>query len=397
MRISTLLYGAAFLSSVNGYKQVHRPKADEETTSEPPKPWVRTISSTIVEIVTPTVIAGVTFSGKPLETPDPLEPWVSLNKDGSPKTIKPEIKNGRTKNGHPDYKTYFQTAMVKTYSYEDLKAHNMDPDDVHEEEIFIDEDDSYTSLNPIIRCTPERYFKKGLAKDVPSEPFCTPRENVMWKVGKTYFITWYTKFFEDEHTGEIADNVRVLLSYVREKPSEKGFHKRDALALQKREVKGTFYYSEWLKNEDGVLPIEIDEEWLQDAYERRVVVSVQPDYITDEDFNPLQNGVMLHISMGSKVSKTTKEMWALEDAGISDDKWYYVALTIPTVIVVVCVVIYFFLHVNGRYRDFSDVTRNTLGKKHRILGTFKNMKKFKNMKNHTYSELPSYRKNSKQS
>ncbi|CAI4046161.1 hypothetical protein SUVZ_11G1390 [Saccharomyces uvarum] len=384
---SILFFLASFCQYVHGAKPVIRPK-EKMTTSEEVKPWLRTIYGSQNEIVTPTVIAGVTFSAKPDPTSDALKPWVSLKKDGTPQTIKPEIKKGRTQRKSPDYSTYFKTATMRTYSYEELKAANMDPDDVHEEEDFIDEDDTYVSLNPIIRCTPNRYFNKGPARDIPSEPFCTPRENSNWKVGKTYFVTWFTRFFEDEHSGEVAEKVRVHLSYVKEKSKEMGNHKRDLPA--------TFFTSEWIDNVDGLLPIEIKEEWLQNKYERRIVVSVQPVSIPEEEFNPLQNGVLLYISMGSKVYKPTKEQLALQDAGISDDKWYYVALSIPTVVVIFFVLMYFFLHANGKNRDFTDVTRKALNKKRRVLGKFSEMKKFKTMRNHKYTELPSYKKTGKQ-
>ena len=94
--------------------------------------------------------------------------------------------------------------------------------------------------------------------------------------------------------------------------------------------------------------------------------------------------------------KPTKEQLALDDAGITNDQWYYVALSIPTVVVVFFVFMYFFLYVNGKNRDFTDVTRKALNKKRRVLGKFSEMKKFKNMKNHKYTELPSYKKTSKQ-
>lgn len=380
-------YLALFCSVALGYKDVHRPnEKKKKTTSEDPKPWKRTIYSTEIEIVTPTVIAGVTFSRKPLPTPDPLEPWVSLNKDGSPKTIKPEIKNGRTKKGHPTYTTYFQTMSTKTYSYEDLKAKNMDPHDIFEEEVYIDEDDTYTSLNPIIRCTPDRYLNKGLAKDISSEPFCTPKENSMWKVGKTYFITWYTHFLTEENSDKVSEKVRIHLSYVKEKLSEKGYHKRD--------IPATFYSSEWISNVDGVFPIEIDEAWLQGYYERKIIVSVQPLHISDDEFNPLENGVMTYIMLGSKVAKTTEEEWALQDAGIYDQEWYYVALAIPTMVVIALVLMYFFLQLNSGNRDFSEITNETLSKRHKVLGTISKMKRFKNIKNHKYSELPTYNKKS---
>ncbi|CAI4044750.1 Psg1p SKDI_11G1380 [Saccharomyces kudriavzevii IFO 1802] len=391
MRFHDNIFAFFFLASicqhVHGARQGIRPK-EKMTTSEEVQNWKRTIYKSIVEIVTPTVIAGVTFSAKPEETPNPLKPWVSLGHDGKAKTIKPKIDKGQTKKGTPDYSTYFKTASAHTYSYDELKAHNMDPNEVFEEVEFIDEDDTYVSLNPIIRCTPHNYFFKGFAKDISSEPFCTPYHTSRWKVGETYFVTWYTRFFEHEHSGEVADEVRVHLSYVKESYADKGNYKRD--------VKGAFFSYDWIKNVDGLQAVEVKEDWLQGEFERSIVVSVQPRYIPEDEFDPLQNGVVLHITKGSRVFKPTKEQLALDEAGITNGQWYYVALSIPTVVVIFFVFMYFFLYANGNNRDFTDVTRNALNKKRRVLGKFSEMKRFKNMKNHKYTELPSYKKTSKQ-
>lgn len=380
--IPCLLAWASLLVSVEGYRPQVNPK-EKHTTSDSPKPWLRTIYSTQKEIVTPTVIAGVTFSGKPKATPDPLEPWVSLDKVGKPKTIKPVIKNGRTEKGIPDYSTYFQSVTTRTYSYEELKAMDLPPNEPHEEEEFIDEDDTYVSLNPVVRCTPQLYFNKGSTKDVPSAPFCIPYEHVSWKAGETYFTTWYTHFFRDENSDEVIEKVRVHLSYVKEQSNEKGILKRDLTAA--------FYSSDWLKNVDGLHPIEVIEEWLQGDRTRKVVLSVQPENIPDDEFDPLEYGVFLAIDQGSVVFRHTKEELALKDAGITDNKWWYVAITMPTVVIIALVLMYFFLYANNNYRDFSDITREAQKKKRRVLGKVSEMKKFKNTKNHKYSELPSYK------
>ena len=54
------------------------------------------------------------------------------------------------------------------------------------------------------------------------------------------------------------------------------------------------------------------------------------------------------------------------------------------------VLMYFFLQLTKGDRDFSDITKDALSKKRRILGTFIKMKKYKNIKNSKYSELPKY-------
>lgn len=370
------------ISHVHGYKPNIRPQ-EKVTTSEEPEPWHRTIYGSVKEIVTPTVIAGVTFRAKPLPTSDPLQPWITLNNQGEPKTVKPGMKNGRIKKGSPDYSTYFKAVSTRTWSYEELQAHNMDPNEEHEETILIDEDDTYVSLNPVIRCTPQRYFKKGDSGDKSSAPFCTPREKVQWKVGKTYFATWYTHFFKDEHSDEVIDKVRVHLSYVKESEHSRGYAKRDMPA--------TFFSSDWLRNDEGMLAIEVLDEWLQGARTRSVVLSVQPYNIPDDSFDPLENGVLIYIDQGSKVFKKTKEQLALEKAGISENHWLYVAITMPTAVVVALVLMYFFLYANGKNRDFSDITRKVNNKKRRVLGKVSEMKKFKHIKNRKYTELPTYK------
>ncbi|CEP62790.1 Psg1p LALA0_S06e03906g [Lachancea lanzarotensis] len=377
-----------WLGVVDAYRNAVKPRPTT-TTSEEIKPWLRTIYSTQVEVVTPTVIAGVTFSAKPPMTSDALHPWISLDKLGSPKTKNPEIKKGRTVNGQPDYSTYFQTVHTTMLSGAEVGAHNMDSNDIYNQEIFEDEDKTYVSLNPIIRCTPDRYRNKGLAKDVSSEPFCTPFENVEWKIDHTYFVTWFTKFFEDPATDKIAEKVRLHAFYVKEKSHEKGFGKRS--------LKGAFFSTEWVKNVDGLYAMEPTEEWLQDKYEKRILLAIQPDYITDEEFDPWAHGLLLHVIMGSRVFKNTKEQLALQDAGLSDDTWYYVALTMPTMVVVACVAMYFFLHLNKNHRDIRDVRQFAVNQKHRVLGSFKSYNKYKKLKNRPYSELPTHsKKTSKQ-
>ena len=99
--------------------QAAKTQSSSSTVTPPPK-WVRTLTDGKVEIVTPTIIQGVTFNAQPPSTTNGLEYWVSLKDDGSPKTIKPQMKNGQIKNGRPDYSTWFQTATTIVYNKEQL-------------------------------------------------------------------------------------------------------------------------------------------------------------------------------------------------------------------------------------------------------------------------------------
>ncbi|ABN66389.1 predicted protein [Scheffersomyces stipitis CBS 6054] len=385
--------------------------AGKTSTSEVPRKWFRTVSSTIVEVVTPTVIAGVTFGAKPPATTDGMEPWVSLNKNGSPKTVKPAIKNGRTKNASPTYGTWFATATTKVYSKEELKAHNMEEDEVFEDVQHIEEDPYEHSLNPIIRCTPDLYRKKGVAKDQSSEPFCFPHDNQQWKKEQTYFITWYSRFFDDE-----VENVKVHLSYVKESAHQKGFKKREISEnvenenagpsnLSKRSAiidKGgvveqvSFYSSDWLKKSQGYFPVTVDEKWIGDNdYYRKVLISLQPDNIPEEDFDFLEHSLVIEISKGSKVSKEhLVDLKKLEekynnpgyevlDEGVDFEK-YYVMMTMPTCVILAAFLMYIFVYMNKV--DLSHLKKKKFARKN----TTHRKIPFISKKKNDYTALPTY-------
>lgn len=355
------------------YQKVRLPKTTTTSSSvEQPQPWVRTIYDDVVEIVTPTIIGGVTFFAKPPADTGLPQPWISLNKNGSPKTITPQLKNGRTKNASPTYSTYFQTATTITYGYDDLKAHNMDPGAIHTEVEWIPEDGTYVDLNPLVRCTPEFYRKQGIARDRSSEPFCTPYEKTELAMGKTYFITWYTNFFQPHE-----EYVRLHFTYVKESLMEKGMKKRD--------VEGAFFSTPWIENLHGFYAFEIQEEWLLNDWIQPIAVSLQPKSVPDDEFDLLKDATMFKIARGTKVSKNTKEMRARQDQGISDDTWYYVMLSVPSVICVSALGMYFFVWLTRGDRDISAIRRQVYKQQHKILGKFK-----PSSKNKKYSELPQF-------
>ncbi|KAM9919554.1 hypothetical protein OXX59_007856 [Metschnikowia pulcherrima] len=373
------------------------------------KPWVRTIYGSKVEIVTPTVVAGVTISAKPPATTNGLEPWISLNKDGSPKTIKPKMKNGVIKDKSPDYGTYFQTATTVRYTKEELQAHNMKEDEVFDEETYIEEDLTYRSLNPIIRCTPESYKMKGLGKDKSPEPFCFPRDNTRLYQERTYFVTWYHRFFADS-----VKNVKLHLSYVRESARQKGT-KRDLIEgdlissdLTKRSTiieqggslgEASFFASEWMPKEEGIFPIEINPDWLQEEYYKKVLISLQPDNVSDDEFDHMSNFIVIEIAQRAKVAKghaedITKQeerqrMKALYgdsydvEEGIDYEK-YIIIMTMPTCVLLAVVFMYLFVWYNSRDHDLSFLKKVKFAKKKSTKLPFRRKKESK------YTELPQW-------
>lgn len=377
-----------------------------DTTSETPKPWVRTIYTDKVEIVTPTVIAGVTISGKPPATTDGLEPWISLNGDGSPKTINPKMKNGVIKNKSPDYATWFQEVKTVTYSKEELRAHNMNDDEIFVEEQFIPEDLTYRLLNPIIRCTPESYKKKGVAKNKSPEPFCFPRDNSRLYMDQTYFITWYYPFFDKS-----VEKVRLHLSYVKESIYQKGM-KRDVIEGEEESdlvrrssvmekggkiSQGSFFMSDWMAKEEGMIAITVDPEWFGEKdYYHKVLLSLQPDTLADDEFQHMENFIVIEIAKKARVAKghyldlkeqdelaKMKEIYGDSydiEEGINFDT-YITIVTLPTCVLVAVLLMYLFVAYNNRQNDLSFLKKVKFNRNKTSLS-----RKIKNQ----YSELPQW-------
>ncbi|CAK7902358.1 PMA1 stabilization in the Golgi protein 1 [[Candida] anglica] len=383
------------------YKKIQEEKAMKEAGIEPtstddsPRPWRRTIYGDKVEIVTPTVIAGVTFSAKPPIQTNGMEPWISLQKNGLPKTIKPELKNGITKKPSPTYGTYFAIATTVTYNKEQLKAHNMADDEVFTEVDHIPEDTTYQSLNPLIRCTPDRYFKKGLGKDIVSEPFCTPQDNQVLKMDQTYFVSWYSRFFSDDVT-----NVKIHLALVEESARYKGMRKRSEVIENGGKVKNALFSSEWISKDQGYLPITILEDWIGANYfTKKMLISIQADNIEDEEFELLDKYVVVEIAKGTKVGKGQhQDLKKLEEKQRAlamgyeieesiSEKWM-IMMAMPTAVAITALVMYFFVMINKGSTDLSFLRKKrALGKdthNRRIL--------FKGKKKGAYTSLPQFQK-----
>ncbi|KAI5957606.1 hypothetical protein KGF57_003300 [Candida theae] len=396
---------------VNKQHAANQAKKTASSSSEKPPPaWYRTVDGQ-VEIVKPTVIAGVTISAKPPKTTDPLQEWVSLNKQGLPKTIRPEIKKGRTNKGHPDYSTYFQSATTVTYNKEQLKAHNMAEDEVFTEVQYIEESDLEDhKLNPIIRCTPDRYKKKGIAKDVSTEPFCTPEDDVRLILDKTHFVTWYSRYFAPE-----VKKVRIHLSNVKESAKQKGWKKRDLGDVDEEDdidytpfdkrskvlehggkVKEGFYVSEWVSNEDGYYPLTIIEDWFPpNVYEKKVLISLQPDNVPDDEFSVLTDSIVVEFWKGSKVSKGDfadlhrQEEKHMQKYLTGDDveegidyEEYLIMMTLPTCVVIAAFGMWLFVRVNAF--DLSNLKKKKFARDK----TTHRMIPFVSKKNKKYDSLP---------
>lgn len=381
-----------------------------------PKVWVYTHSDGEKEIITPTVIALVTFYNKPPKVDTDLQPWVSLNKQGQPKVITPQRAGNGVKKGYPTYGTWFAVPTQETHT---VKGEE------HVIDTYADEDEWEHKFDPLLRCTPERYGKKGKAKDKSTEPFCNPvEENKPYLVNHTYFITWYSGFFKnDENDDATASKVKVHLTAVKQAALRKGL-KRDLVGSVKDSVKDTvnrltkrskeieyggkaapkpFFSSEWILNTRGWYPLEIQEEWLGKEEQRSVLILIQPDYTTDEDFNVMHKYVVIPIRRKTLVDKkNNKDIDSLEEKqanrylGIHDEdedhyEKYYVMMAIPTCVMIAALGMYLFVFINRKLTDLSGLKRRSYARdkttKRKLPWTLKK-------KRGGYSELPQFNEGS---
>ncbi|ODV92696.1 hypothetical protein CANCADRAFT_17609, partial [Tortispora caseinolytica NRRL Y-17796] len=258
-------------------------------------PWVRTMSDH-TQVIRPTVIAGVTFSAKPrTETPNHPQPWISLNKDGSPKTIKPKLKGAFTKNGPPDYGTYFAEKVTRTVTHVERVQGRYGPTSTTKVEEVIEHIDLFdedAELNPLIRCTPDRYFDEqgriGSKGDGTSEPFCSPWSASHWLTGRTYFVTWYPGYFNN------TASVRVLLEYAEHGSDSqikktlygsrkgKAAKEEDDEDYERQHVDDAFYVGEWVPVGRGWQEVTVLKSWLQNKFSKHVYVSLQTSNDADD-------------------------------------------------------------------------------------------------------------------
>lgn len=315
-------------------------QTETKTTFEP---WIRTVSGHI-ELVTPTVVDGITFSASPRNVKTPT-PWVSLKKDGLPKTIKPKVKGLETKNAWPDYEQWFDTPVTVTHDLSNAKG-NKEGKTHHKEVKMIPINQDELRLNPLIRCTPDRYFDKNKAG-----PLCTPQKNSNIVLGKTHWVSWFTRYFDSD------EKVRIVMAYV----ESKGINR-------KRDTSGSdpvFFESDWLDNDEGFYPLQIEKDWLLGQYNQLVGLGIQPQSVPDDEFDLLANGTILRLRMGPTVQKDR-----LVDPSSKDDGLIMTIIALPT-----CVLVFFCFYMCFLYstRDLRSVGHKSVRRRKKRDGYYEQL------------------------
>ncbi|KAM9919397.1 hypothetical protein OXX80_012716, partial [Metschnikowia pulcherrima] len=161
----------------------------------------------------------------------------------------------------------------------------------------------------------------------------------------------------------------------------------------------SFFASEWMPKEEGIFPIEINPDWLQGEYYKKVLISLQPDNVSDDEFDHMSNFIVIEIAQRAKVAKghaedITKQeerqrMKALYgdsydvEEGIDYEK-YIIIMTMPTCVLLAVVFMYLFVWYNSRDHDLSFLKKVKFAKKKSTKLPFRRKKESK------YTELPQW-------
>ncbi|KAK9472891.1 uncharacterized protein V1510DRAFT_416322 [Dipodascopsis tothii] len=299
------------------------------------KPWTRTYDGQTAQ-VTPVVIEGVTFSKRPpvVVATSPL-PWVSLRPNGAPVTVKPKVKKGGlyTDKASPTYGTWFPTATAavtptatdvepppapKVKNLNDRFSPNVPP---------VDHD--FTRLNPIVRCTPEQYAESG-----ELEPFCTPGHGSELVAGHTYFITWYSAYFNESQ-------VRVNLMHYDTLASETKRAKRKVTEY-------SFFTSDWLDTNTGFYPLQVQGAWVGKEFDKDIFVHLETPTQVHEEVE------VAHLPL-IKIIRQPRVMKASNDR-YEGDEVLRTALAVPMIVMVAIVLIFAFHFCTRRSLRFGKVT-----------------------------------------
>ncbi|KAK9320334.1 hypothetical protein V1517DRAFT_264581 [Lipomyces orientalis] len=289
----------------------------------PLRPWTRTAPSGTKETVTPFVVEGITMSPRPpVVTPTAAVPWISLKNNGAPVTIKPKIKNGYTEKASPTYGTWFaeETGAMEADSS------STGADDA-EEGVAAKEtkvlktvmngryyEGEFERLNPVVRCTPERYLEHG-----DLEPFCSPASNSELLSGHAYFVTWYSRYFN-------ATKVRIsLLDYdTLSITSPSAIHDN---SVEKNLKEFAFFTSEWVDNELGYYILDIDPKWVGKSFSKAVYIHLESPAEAADDLD-VQHVPLVKLLKGPKAMRSSKQRY--------EEQTLEMAATIPLCVLVFC-------------------------------------------------------------
>ncbi|KAK9370085.1 hypothetical protein V1509DRAFT_645305 [Lipomyces kononenkoae] len=312
----------------------------------PLRPWTRTAPIGTKETVTPFIVEGITISPRPaVVTPTVAVPWISLKNNGAPVTIRPKVKYGYTENASPTYCTWFAeetgTGIVTsdevgnstTTSFAEESAVPQEtnaPKTVMNGRYYEGE---FERLNPIIRCTPERYLEQG-----DLAPFCSPASSSELLSEHAYFVTWYSRHFN-------STTVRInLLEYdTLSITSPSAIHDN---SVEQNLKEFAFFTSEWVDNELGYYILEIDPKWIGKTFSKSVYIHIESPAEAADDLDVARTPLVT-LMKGPKAMRSSPQRY--------EEQTLEMAATIPLCVLVFCVFLVAFHFCTRKSRKIGNI------------------------------------------
>ncbi|KAK9332838.1 hypothetical protein V1520DRAFT_333645 [Lipomyces starkeyi] len=306
----------------------------------PLRPWTRTAPSGTKETVTPFIVEGITISPRPaVVTPTVAIPWISLKNNGAPATIKPKIKNGYTEKASPTYGTWFAEHTGLDTESSDTTASaegGAAPKNANALKTVMNGryyEGEFERLNPVIRCTPERYLEQG---DIA--PFCSPASNSELLSGHAYFVSWYSRYFN-------STEVRInLLDYdTLSITSPSAIHDN---SVEKNLKEFAFFTSEWVDNELGYYILEIDPKWIGKPFSKSVYIHIESTAEAADDLN-VEHAPLVKFLKGPKAMRSSSQRY--------EEQTLEMAAAIPLCVLVFCVFLAAFHFCTRKSRKIGNI------------------------------------------
>ncbi|KAK9477631.1 hypothetical protein V1514DRAFT_348131 [Lipomyces japonicus] len=313
----------------------------------PLRPWTRTAPDGAIETVTPVMVEGITISARPpVVTPTTPVPWISLKNNGAPVTVKPKVKKyGYVDKASPTYGTWFaeQTSVLPAVANGGDSAADKkqvlgagDEDDStaagKKQSVIVQgkyRDGEFERLNPVIRCTPERYLHHG-----DLAPFCSP-ESLSELVGNhAYFITWYSGYF---NTSKVRINLLDYDTLAVTSPD----HAKETLK------EFAFFTTEWIDNDLGYYYLEIDPTFFGKPFSRSVYIQIESPHEAAEDIDVEHVPLVKFLKM-PKVSRSGNQRY--------ENQTLEMAAAIPLCLLVFAIFLFIFHKCTTRAHRIGNIT-----------------------------------------
>lgn len=272
--------------------------------------WKSTLPNGAIELVTETVVDGVTISASPPSTTDSSKPtpWISLDNSGIPIAVTPTIQT-------PGGST-ISTSPTPPASYPTPNA-----------------------IPPVLRCFGDRVPQKGVDDNsVPGYPFCSPRNGTEMVVDETYWITWDPTYWG-------GSSIKFVKLYARFLPSKSN--------------EDLVFSTGWVSNADGYFPLKVLSNYVIAGTKGYMFINMQPLVPQDSDatyVGAVSGPIVRMINSPSEAlvpitrfpSDNSKHGKKSTSSGLSKGK-LAAAIVVPIIFVLLlCSFVYFFFFVRKR-------------------------------------------------